>query len=164
MVGPYREWYYEMKNGKKKATFLRKFECYNIESKLHGCKIRWWRSGKKEIHHNYKDGKPDGRWTRWNEKPWRKTHINEYEDGKLKSLERYHSSNGKPITKETYENGKLVKWVVYDADGKPIKITEGTFKEKTHQIITGTVTKRTPSGTKVVETYSNGKLVSRSEQ
>ena len=57
LVGPYRKWYYEVKNGKKKRTFLRIFECYNTEGELHGCKIHWSPNGKLRIHHNYKDGK-----------------------------------------------------------------------------------------------------------
>ena len=108
-VGPYRTWY------DKERTKPHVFKCYN------------------------KDGEPHGKWTVWNEKPYRETHIDEYEDGKRKRLERYHN-DGRQITEETYENGKLDEWIEYNAYGKRLRETKGTFKEGKHDIKTGTIT------------------------
>ena len=130
-VGPYRTWY------DKEKTKPHEFRCYN------------------------KDGKPDGTWTRWNEKPWVRTHVDEYEDGKRKSLERYDNEE-RPTTKETYENGKLYEWIeynVYGNESKERKRAKGTFKERTHQIETGTITKYFIKSKKeeTSETYKDGR-------
>jgi antitoxin component YwqK of YwqJK toxin-antitoxin module len=130
-VGPYRTWY------DKEKTKPHVFGCYN------------------------KDGERHGKWTRWNEKPWVRTHVDKYEDGKRKSLERYDNEE-RPTTKETYENGKLSEWIEYKVYGNESRErirAKGTFKEGTHQIETGTVTEYfIKSGKpKKYEKYKGGK-------
>jgi hypothetical protein len=155
-VGPYRKWY---DNEKTKPSLVK---CYNTQGILSGPAIRWFRNGKMSHHENYKEGKFDGLCRSWHEEPYGPKWEVEWKDGKRNGVYKSYAKNGNPLTDETYEDGKLIKATSYDADGNIRMIKEGTFRG--HIVINGTITTYKPLGNTVVETYSNGKLVSRSEQ
>ena len=64
--------------------------------------MNWYKNGQKMYEGAYKDGKADGKWTRW------------YEDGQ--KMETTY--------KDGYEDGK---WTIWDKNGK--KSSEGTYKD-----------------------------------
>ena len=84
-----------------------------------------------------------------------------WKDGKRNGISKSYGENGKPLTDETFEDGKLIKTASFDSNGNLRAVKEGTFRG--HMIVNGTITKYTPSGSTVVEKYSNGKLINKFE-
>ena len=133
LVGPYRKWY------DKERTKPKLLRCYNTEGKLHGPDIYWLVNGQKKFHDNYKDGKMHGLFRRWYEENGQLMWEVEWKDNKRDGIHKSYAKNGNPSMDETYEDGKLVKAIFHDADGKPREIRKGTFRGD--RIITGTIIK-----------------------
>ena len=70
--------------------------------------LSWYENGQLEYEHNYKNGKPHGKWLGWNENGQLKYEHN-YKNGKEQGKCWYWYKNGKEQGKclYWYENGQL---------------------------------------------------------
>ena len=65
-------------------------------------------NGQKLEEGNYKDGKQDGLWTRWQENG-QKSRERNYKDGKQDGLETWYYTDGTERFRSTYKDGELVE-------------------------------------------------------
>ena len=87
-----------------------------------------YKSGKKEIEANYKDGKPDGLLSSWYEDGQKKLEGN-YKDGKLDGLVVQWHENGQKESEGNYKDGKRHgTWVDYNEDGTVDEEYAGTYR------------------------------------
>ena len=79
------------------------------DNKLNGEAIDWFDTGQKFSEGGYKDGKPDGQWTWWNNKGM-KTEERDYLYGNLlsKKIFKYSFLTGDLKSQKTYINDKCV--------------------------------------------------------
>ena len=80
----------------------------NKDTPLTGRAVTLFENGEKEWEGNYKDGKPDGIYTRWYENGQKKEERT-YKDGKYHGLWIEYKKDGTESSRETYKDGKLVE-------------------------------------------------------
>ena len=88
-----------------------------------------YKSGKKEMEANYKDGKPDGLLSSWYEDGQKKLEGN-YKDGKIDGLKVKWHRNGQKHTEANYKDGKLVEGSekFWNSKGEPVDSLEEAEK------------------------------------
>ena len=88
---------------------------------------RWHENGQKQYEITYKDGKPDGKWTYWHENGQKSGEVT-YKDGKRDGLHTSWHDNGQKSGEVTWKDGELdgreTHWYV---NGQ--KSYEGTYKD-----------------------------------
>jgi len=101
-----------------------KHSCQLKNDKKHGWERFYGDKGEKWEETHYKNGKRDGRYTKWfgleyGGKKYRETH---YKDDKEHGRETTWFDNGQKRFEVNYENGQLQGWFLeWDLDGKKIK-------------------------------------------
>ena len=81
--------------------------------------------GKTEYEGSYKNGKQDGKWTRWHENG-QKWYEGTFKDGILDGLHTTWYENGQKMYEGTWKNGKMIssKAKCWDEDGNIIDCNE----------------------------------------
>ena len=85
-----------------------------------------YKSGKKEMEANYKDGKPDGLLSSWYEDGQKKLEGN-YKDGKLDGLRVWWHENGQKSSEVKYKDNRRIRGSekYWNSKGEPV----GSLKE-----------------------------------
>ena len=112
----------------------------------------WWNEdGKKEEERTYKDGMEDGLWTKWH---WNGQKYKEvtYKDGKKDGLETHWYENGQKKGEGRMKDGKLMEAVQWKPNGEKCPVTN--LKDGIGVVVwyreDGTVSRR--------DSWKNGKL------
>lgn len=92
----------------------------------HGPYVRWYRSGRKALEGEYRDGEKTGRWTFWHANGQKKEQ-GEFREGRERGVWRRWHETGALLDEGEYQGGvRAGRWTLWHASGR--KAREGEYR------------------------------------
>ena len=124
---PYKKVYMgNIRNGKKEGKWVsyyhstgkKSYEQNFKDGKPDGLYTKWYKNGQKKYEVTWKDGEEDGLQTTWYENGQMRSEVN-YKDGKEDGLVTQWYENGQKKSKVTYKDGEQISKKEWNEDGSP---------------------------------------------